>query len=354
MAKFIKNRSKKTGNAPGSLVFIGNKKIEKPQISVINYSKDFFEEKQVENINESFENAQPDKVSWINVYGLHDIDLLTDLSKQFNLHPLVQEDILNTDQRPKFEADEENITYYLKMIFYDVETKSIGIEQVSIIQGTHYIITLQERLAKVFEPLRERIRNKSGRIRELGPDYLSYAIIDILIDNYLEVIEKIGNDIEIIGNKVLTNPTNKDIEDIYKLKIELNYFRKAVRPVREMISQMIIADTKHITNKTIKYLKDLNDLALQVNETTELYSNLITDHLNLYNANISNRGNEIMKVLTVFAAIFIPLTFLAGVYGTNFKYLPELDFKYSYLIFWVISISLGGGLFIYFKRKGWF
>jgi magnesium transporter len=260
---------------------------------------------------------------------------------------------MNTDQRPKYEEGENFEAVILKMLKYDESVKLISAEQFTLILGQHFVLTLQEQTGDLFNPVRERIRNAKKGSRLYDADYLAYALLDTIVDNYILVTEAIGREIESLEDRIFLNPEKSLVKEIYKFKTELSFLRKSVRPVKELMGQMLLSENTLVQDKYLHFLKDLNDLVVQATEAIELYNGMISDHLNIYSTNVNNRINEVMKVLTIFASIFIPLTFLAGIYGMNFEYLPELGFKYSYLIFWIVVICVVIGLLIYFKRKKW-
>lgn len=353
MARFIKNRGKAQGQVPGSLVFIGNQKMEKPIIQVMQYNKDYLVEKKVDSIEEAHSMLKPDNVNWINIYGLHDLDLIANLGELFNIPTMLLEDMVNTDQRPKYDDEEYFDAFILKMLHAGKEDNRIHAEQISILIGKNYVLTLQERVGDVFTPVRERIRNSKGRIRTCKNDYLAYALMDIVIDNYTFLIENIGAKVEELEDRLFTKIDAKIVEEIYTFKTELNFLRKTVRPVKDLMIALLRSENSYFEDHNRKFLTDLADLVVQSTDAIELYNNLVSEQLNIYNSNVSNRMNEVMKVLTIFASIFIPLTFIAGIYGMNFEYIPELGFKYSYLIFWIVVILVTGGLLYYFKRKKW-
>jgi magnesium transporter len=353
MARFFKKRAENKGLAPGSLVFIGNKKVENIRIRVIDYDQSKLNEAQLDDISKGKEFKETNTVTWINIDGLHDHTLMQKIGDIFDLHPLLLEDIMNTDQRPKLEEFDNCLFLVLKMLRYDKEKQVIIAEQLSMVLGRTFLLTFQEQPGDVFEPVRERIRKQKGRIRATGIDYLAYALVDTVIDNYIAIIERIGEQIEDLDEEVLTNPKPVVMEKINTLKREMNYLRKSIRPLREAVIQLLKLDSKLIKDKTIPFLRDLQDLIIHATEAIDMYREMLSDQLNIYNSSISNRMNEIMKVLTIFAAIFIPLTFVAGIYGTNFEYLPELHYKYSYFILWGVMISVAIAMLSYFKRKDW-
>jgi magnesium transporter len=354
MARFFKKRDVNKGLAPGTLVFIGDHKEETIRIRVIDYTKENLSEDELADISKSHDFIKTNTVTWINVDGLHDVDLMNKIQDIFDLHPLLTEDIMNTGQRPKFEEYEDVLFVVLKMLQYDIEKQIILAEQLSMVIGKTFLLTFQERRGDVFDPVRERIRKQIGRIRITGIDYLAYALLDIIVDNYMRIIERMGEQIEDMEEEILTHPDSSIMEKINTFKREINFLRKSVRPVREAVLNLIKSEHALIHKRTIPFLKDLEDHITQAVEAIDSYSEMLTNHLNIYNSALSNKMNDVMKVLTIFASIFIPLTFIAGIYGTNFDYLPELHFKYSYFIFWGIMVILAVSMLLFFRKRKWF
>lgn len=353
MARFLKDRTATKGQVPGSLILIGKQKMDRPAIHLMEYNADQLDEKELVTIDEVIACKNNDMVSWINIYGIHDIDLIHQLGEIFEIPSLFLEDIMNTDQRPVYESRDSFDGFILKMLKYDSDANRISAEQFTLVLGKNFVLTLQEQIGDVFNPLRERIRSPKRRPRLNDSDYLAYAMLDIVVDNYVIIIESVGRQIEEMEKSVFGHPDKTLVEKIYTLKTELIYLRKSVRPVRDMMVHLLKSDNTFFKEKYMHYLKDLNDLVIQATEAIELYNGMISDQLNIYSTIVNNRINEAMKVLTIFASIFIPLTFIAGVYGMNFKYIPELDYKFSYLIFWIVVLCIGVGLLIYFRRKRW-
>lgn len=353
MARFIKDRKASKGQIPGSLILIGKQKMEQPIIRLMEYNSAALEEKELSSIEEAIPCKSSDSVSWLNIYGIHDLDLMKRLGEIFDFHPLIMEDIMNTDQRPKYDDGILHDVFFLKMLNYDEKVKQITSEQLTIILGEGYVITLQEQTGDVFNPVRNRIRTAKKTSRLFDSDYLVYALLDTIVDNYIHITEELGRTIESMEERLFNDSDISLVEDIYKLKTEISFLRKSVRPVKDMTRDMLKSENSLFQEQYLHFLKDLDDLVIQASEAIELYNSMISDHLNIYSTNVNNRINQVMKVLTIFASIFIPLTFLAGIYGMNFEYLPELSFKYSYLIFWIVVVGVGVGLLIYFKRKKW-
>lgn len=354
MARYFKKREESWGQAPGSLVFIGNKKIDKPRIRVIDYNSKELEEAELNNIREIEPYLRSETVSWINIDGLHDIDLISEIGNLLELHPLMLEDILNTAQRPKFEEFENSLYFAIKMLMYDNKTKKVSAEQLSIVVGKGFVLTFQERVGDVFEPVRERIRKQKGRIRNVGSDYLAYALIDTVIDNYVRIIENIGSQIEDEEEHVLFGRKKGLTDTIHTYKMEIGFLLKVIRPLRDISARLVRTESEIFHKQTHQFINDLDDLISHTLETLDTYREILSDYLNIYHAGISNKMNDIMKVLTIFSAIFIPMTFLAGIYGMNFDNLPELHFRYGYFIFWGVNLGIFASMIIFFKKKKWF
>lgn len=351
--KFIRRHSKKSGLPPGTLVYLGEKKVEQVRISYIDYDEQNYQEKRVSKIEECFPLKATPTVSWINIDGLHEVEILEKLGGQFELHPLMLEDILNTDQRPKYDDFDKHIFIVLKMLSFDEETQSVESEQVSLVLGENFVISFQERVGDVFEPIRERIRNGKGRIRKMGPDYLTYSLLDAIVDNYFVILEKLGDKIEVMEEELVGDPTQKTLHQIHYLKKEMIYLRRSVWPLRELISGMERSESPLIEDSTDAYLRDLYDHTIQVIDTVETFRDMISGMLDTYLSSLSNRMNSIMKVLTIIATIFIPLTFVAGVYGMNFAYMPELKWRWGYPAVLLVMLIIAAAMLLYFKRKKW-
>jgi magnesium transporter len=358
MPRFIKKSSKSRGLPPGALIHIGEKKTEKVKISILDYSIGKYTEKEIGNVEECFSLKRSPSVSWINVDGLHETEIIEKLGNCFDIHPLVLEDILNTDQRPKIEDYEKYFFIVVKMLLVNEKDNEIHSEQVSLIFGERFVISFQETIGDVFDPIRERIRKGKGRIRKMGADYLAYSLIDAIVDNYYAILEKIGERVERLEENLVSNPAPETLQQIYNLKREMVYLRKSVWPLRDVISSLLRDESKLIKKETRIYLRDLYDHTIQVIDTIETFRDMISGMLDIYMSSISNKMNEVMKVLTIFAAIFIPLTFIAGVYGMNFNpnlpfNMPELNWQYGYIFVWGIMIALVVVMLGYFKHKKW-
>ena len=356
MVKLVVKRARKTGLKPGSLIFVGEKKIETPEVKFIVYNADNLFEYSDENFNRIKNNldlTNENFTSWIDIVGLHKINNVEDIGDFLDLHPLTLEDILNTDQRPKIEEYQKYFYFVLKMIKYNEITSEIEIEQVSLILGLNYVITFQEQVGDVFDQVRKRLRNKKGRIIKLASDYLAYSIMDAIIDNYFNVLEQLGEELEELEGTVFVNPSTDTIQKIHSFKREMIILRKSIWPLREVISQMIREDNQFIKDQTKIYLRDIYDHTIQIIDTVETYRDLLSGMVDIYLSSKSNQMNEVMKVLTIIATLFIPLTFITGLYGMNFIDMPELHSHYGYFFVWVLMIIVTGGLLYFFKRKDW-
>jgi magnesium transporter len=353
MPKFKRRKARKAGLPPGTLVHIGERKIETVKITVIDYDESAYESKQIAKIEECFPFKDKPTVTWINVDGIHDVEVIEKIGKNYGIHPLLLEDILNTEQRPKIEDFDNYLFLVLKMLSFDDEQKEIKTEQVSLILGPNYVISFQEREGDVFDPVRDRIRNAKGRIRKMGADYLAYALVDSIVDSYFIILEKIGDKIEGVEEDLISNPGEGTLHTIHFLKREMIFIRRSVWPLREVISGMSRKESILIKKSTEIFLRDVYDHTIQVIDTIENFRDMVSGMLDIYLSSISNRMNEVMKVLTIFAAIFIPLTFVAGIYGMNFSYMPELGWKWGYFAVLSLMAGIGISMLVYFKKKHW-
>ncbi|RZN37031.1 MAG: magnesium/cobalt transporter CorA [Methanophagales archaeon ANME-1-THS] len=353
MPERVRKRSKKAGLPPGTLMHIGERRTEKVKITLIDYDETQFQEKEVERVEDCFPFKDTPTVTWINIDGLHDVAIIEKIGKQFGFHPLLLEDILNTNQRPKMEDFEHYIYIVLKMLYYGERAHEVTAEQISLILGSHFVISFQEREDDVFTTIRERIRNAKGRIRKAGADYLAYTLIDAIVDTYFLILEHIEEKIEDIEEELVTNPTPETLQRIHRLKRELILLSKSVWPLREVIGGLQRAESPLIQATTSIYLRDVHDHTIQVIESIETFREMISGMVDIYLSSISNKMNEVIKVLTIIATIFIPLTFIAGIYGMNFEYMPELEWRWGYPFVWLVIGAVVISMLLYFKRKKW-
>jgi len=353
MPRFIKRTSKKAGLPPGTLVHIGERKTERVQITLIDYDETQFKQEEVATVEECFPFKDKPTVTWINIDGLHDVQVIEKIGQHFNLHPLLLEDILNTEQRPKMEDFGDYIFLVVKMLYYNDKAEQVEAEQISLILGSSWVISFQERPGDVFNAVRERIQKGKGRIRKMEADYLAYSLLDAIVDNYFIIMEKFGDRIEDTETELAISPTRQTLQAIRTIKREMIFLRKSVWPLREVVSSLERGESPLIHESIGIYLRDVYDHTIQVIDTVESFRDMISGMLDIYLSSISNRMNEVMKVLTIFAAIFIPLTFVVGIYGMNFEYIPELKWHWGYFGVLAIMASIAGVMLFYFKRKRW-
>jgi magnesium transporter len=354
MAKNKKNRLR-VNIGRSALTYIGEVKTNPVKITVIDFDAQKLEERELKDVKDCFSYADRETVSWINVDGVHDTQIVKTLGLYFRLHPLLQEDMVHTDQRPKVDFYENNVFVIAKMLIYNAALKKVESEQVSFVLGSTYLLSFQEdKEGDVFEPVREQIRNKpKGKIRNSGESYLFYVLMDAIVGTYVEVVEKITDELETIEEKIINEESIQNATKIlYEIKRQLMIVRKAARPLQEVVSQLIREEAKFL-DSTNFYMRDLYERIVLVSDNTEscidTCANLLDLHLNL----LSNKTNEVMKILTIMSAIFLPLSFIAGVYGMNFDYMPELKMGAGY--FWTLGvmISVAVGLLIWFRLKKW-
>jgi len=343
--------SKKAGLPPGEVVFVGEQKVEEPKIHVIQYDEKAIVESDIQSISEVFKFINKLSVTWIDVVGLHQPVLIEDIGKMFKIHPLVLEDIVHTSQRPKLEEFDNYIFLVLRMFYF--QDKDIIDEQVSLILGENYVITVQEKPGDIFDPTRERIRSRKFRITKSKSDYLAYSLIDAIVDNYFVILEDLGDRVELIEEDLLLTPSQDTLQEIHSLKRKMVSLRRSVWPLREVVNNLDKTESSLIQKTTKIFVRDVYDHTIQVIDTIENYRDILTGMLDIYLSSLSNRMNEIMKILTIIATIFIPLTFIAGVYGMNFEFMPELRWHWGYFGVWVVMIVIAIIMVFYFRKKKW-
>ncbi|MCT4698408.1 magnesium/cobalt transporter CorA [Tenacibaculum haliotis] len=344
---------KKIGLPPGTITYTGDKESTQLFINAFDYTKDSLEEKKINKIESCFGYKETETTTWININGLNNVDAIQKIGNHYKLHPLILEDIVNINQRPKIDEYDDYIFVVFKMLYYDAN-QHLKVEHISIILGDKYVLSFQESEEDVFDGIRERIRASKGIIRSNGSDYLLYALMDAVVDNYFLIIETMGEKVEKLEELLFTNPNNDTVKEIQALKREALKIRRSIFPLREIVSKLEKAESKLVKSKTLNYFRDLYDHTIQVIETIEIYRDMLWGLMDMYMTSVSNRMNEVMKVLTVISTIFIPLTFIAGIYGMNFDNIPELHYANGYYILWGFMIFLFFGLLYFFKRKKWF
>ncbi len=343
----------KFGLPPGSLIHVGAKKLDQVQIRFLDYDALQMKEQEAESIEACFPLKETPTISWIDIVGLHDVAIIEKLGQQFDIHSLLMEDVLNTNQRPKLEESESCLLIVLKGLRFNATQRDIQHEQISLVLGTDFVISFEEDTSDVFDPIRKRLRSQKGKIRKRGVDYLLYALLDAVVDSYFSVLEEIGDYIESLEEELVAEPTETTLHRIYTLKREMVALRRSIWPLREITASLARSDSELIGADTHLYFNDVHDHTMQAIETVEGFRDEISSMLDLYLSSISHRLNRVMHVLTLTATIFIPLTFIAGIYGMNFEHMPELKWRYGYFLIWGFMIVVGVGMVVFFKRKKW-
>lgn len=346
--------SHKTGLPPGSLVHVGDIRVDETTISAIDYSKEQAVETVISSVSELLPYRDSDTVTWVIVEGLADVAVIEGIGEMFGIHRLVLEDILNTHQRPKFDEFENYLFIVLKGLLVAQPKFSVSYEQISLLVLENVVIAFKERHDDVFSPVKQRIKTSKGRFRGMGSDFLAYSILDAIIDQNFILIDALDEAITVIEDELLAGePSNTTLNSIQRMKREIVGARRHISPVRELIAQMLRSESGLIDEKTHIYLRDASDHAIRIIESIELHRDITSSLLDIYISTVSNRMNEVMKVLTIFASIFIPLTFLTGIYGMNFEYMPELQWRWAYPAVWCVFLSIPTVLLLYFRRKKW-
>ncbi|OCC15326.1 Magnesium and cobalt transport protein CorA [Dissulfuribacter thermophilus] len=354
MTKSLSTVSEKSGLPPGALIHVGDVLETVTRISVIDYSTEHFEEQTIQSIDEILKYKDSNTVTWVIIEGLTNVDVVERIGTMFDIHQLVLEDIMNTHQRPKFEEYDDYLYIVLKCLSTENDQFAVTYEQISLLVLKNFVFVFKEKKDDLFHPIQKRIRSKRDRLRKFGTDYLTYTILDIIVDQNFIVIDSLDDAINSVEDTLLASePTKDTLNTIQRLKREVANIRKHVSPVRELIAGMLCSESELIDEKIHIYLKDVSDHAIRIIESIESYRDILIGLLDIYISIVGNKMNEIMKVLTIFASIFIPLTFLAGIYGMNFEYMPELKWKWAYPALWSVFITISVVLLIYFKRKKW-
>lgn len=353
MQKLVTRCSQKAGLPPGTLVHIGDRKRDDTRITLMDYSENGVKEKEADIKDEFFSNTEKSTVRWINVEGIHDISVMEYLGKRFGIHSLVLEDILNTGQRPKIEDYGNYIYIAVKVPAYDRSVEELVIEQESLIVVENYVITFGEKETDIFNPVRERIRQGVGKIRKMGADYLAYTLLDIIVDNYFIVLEELGERVEYIEDETAAKPSPDTLKEIHKLKRQMLFLHKSIWPLREVAGFLERGESSLFKEPMAVYIRDLYDHIIQVMDTTETLRDILSSILDIYLSSVSNRMNEIMKVLTVISTVFMPISFIVGLYGMNLRNMPEYDWPWTYPVVWLMIISTVCIMLVFFKKKKW-
>ena len=351
--RLVRPHRKQPGSSPGTLIHTGERRVEKVRLHLIRYGADGLDERDIASPVECLPPHEHGTVTWLDITGLHDTELLSQVGRLTGMHPLLVEDVLSTRQRPKQEEYEQHHYLVVRMLRFDAERIEVVEEQISVVVGPNYVVSFQESEGDVWEPVRERLRAGRGTIRQRGPDYLAYALLDAVVDGYFGVVEGIGDHLELLESEVMQEPTRATITRIHQVKGELLIVRKAVWPLRDLFNTLIRDESRLFTDNTKIFLRDAYDHSVQVIDSVETLRDLSASLVDLYLSSVSNRMNEVMKVLTIIATIFIPLTFIAGVYGMNFDYMPELHWRWAYPVVWGVMVVAAGLLLVYFRKRQW-
>ncbi len=360
MLDFLQLRSDKAGLPPGSAVYVGKERAHDVEIRLLDYDRQHVQDVPAPDLDTLQSLVDSPSTTWLNIDGLHQVEIVEKVGTMFGLHPLTIEDIVNATQRPKIDIFDDYVYLVVKMPFYNDEFKTIEMEQVSFVLKEHILISFQEKQGDVFDGVRQRVSTNKGRIRKMGSDYLTYALLDAIVDSYFGVLEKIGEYVEVLEIELVTNSQPEILHKIHELKREMILLRKSVWPLREVASSLQRDEIPFIGEGAGPFLKDLYDHVIQVLDTVETFRDIVAGMLDLYLSALSNKMNEVMKVLTIFAALFIPLTFVAGIYGMNFNpeksrfNMPELNWIYGYPFALGLMAAIAGVMIYYFKKKKWF
>ncbi|MGH7233677.1 MAG: magnesium/cobalt transporter CorA [Nitrospiraceae bacterium] len=351
-----RRRSQKTGLPPGTLMHIGERKTDTVRLTLFQYREGECRERDLKNAEDllaALAEGESGTVTWLDVGGIHDVALIERLGAFFHLHALLLEDIVNTEQRPKGDEYGDYGYIVLKMLYWKADRSVMLAEQISLVYGSHFVLSFQENGGDVFSPIRERLRTGKGRLQKMSADYLMYSLIDAIVDNYFVVLEVLGERSEQLEDRLLADPGQQTLRDIYTLRRDLLFVRRAVWPLREVIRNLERGESRLMTDDTRPYLRDVYDHTIQVIETVETLREMIAGMLDIYLSSMSNRMTAVMKVLTIITTIFMPLTFIAGVYGMNFEHMPELKWRWGYPLVLVIMAIVGGLMVAYFRKKKW-
>ena len=353
MTRFVSKKKEHIGLAPDDISFRGEKKMDEVVLRLVDFDAKDLEERNIANVNDIIVYRNKPSVTWFNIDGLHDNQVIEAIANGFDLDHLVLAEVMDIDARSNVQEFQDCIVISIKMLQQDVETEQILVQNLSLILTDRVLLSFQEKRGDVFEPVRERIRSQKKRIRNGNIDYLAFALLDIVVDNYIYIIGVLGEKIEMLEESLLSEPKKSTIDEIYTYKRELNFLRKNITPAKDMILSLSKMDSELISEGTHIHFQELLDNIQQATDSSETYREILSDQLNIYHTTISSKLNDVMKFLTIFSVIFIPLTFIAGIYGTNFEVVPELKYEYSYFIMWGVMIVVAIGMLIYFKYRKW-
>lgn len=352
MKKIVRRRSDKAGSLPGALIHLGEQKVEQARVTAVDYNESHYSKRQIDNVADLAMVKDTQTITWVTVAGLHDVAVIEAIGQFFGIHPLLLEDILNTDQRPKLEQYDNYVYLILKALALG-ENGRIQTEQISIVLGKTFVLTFEEQEDDTFQTLRQRLENEQSRIRRQKADYLAYSLLDVIVDNYFLILEDLGERIEDVEDALITDANRDALEEIQHLKREMLYLRRSVWPLREVVGALQRGESDLFDPGTHIYLRDVYEHTIQVIDTVETYRDIVSGLLDIYLSGLSNKLNEVMKVLTVISTIFIPITFVTSLYGMNFVNMPELYWRWGYWAVWGVVLVTAVSMIIYFRHKKW-
>ena len=353
MPKSFRRMARKVGMPPGSLVYTGDKGHLPAKITITRYNENEIVERHFDSFAECQLVGDPGEVTWINVSGISKVTDLEKVGECFKIHPLVLEDILEVGQRPKVEDYDNYLYIVLNSILPVPEGEKLMAEEISLVLGPHYLLSFFAGDGDLYAPIRERLLQAKGRIRKLGADYLAYSLIDLVVDNYFVELEKFGDQMESLEDEVVANPSPQTLHDVHRFKNDMIMLRKSLWPLREVIARLERRESPLISENLGNYFRDVYDHTIIAIDTVETYRDILSGMLDIYLSSMSNRLNSIMKVLTIIATIFMPLTFITSLYGMNFKHMPELEWRYGYYVVIGVVVTIAVTMLSYFRKKSW-
>ncbi|MEZ5570864.1 MAG: magnesium/cobalt transporter CorA [Halioglobus sp.] len=353
MQQSLKYASDKIGLGPGSLIHVGDVMQSETRITLIDYNDDHFTQYTVNSLEDILQYRETDSITWVIVEGLADANIIGSIGNYFDIHPLVLEDIMNTHQRPKLEEHDNYLFVVLKSLMSQEDTFAVTHEQISLLVLRNFIFTFKEKADAVLAPVFKRLENSRGRGRNKGADYLMYSVLDMIIDQNFDIMDQLEETLISLEDDIFSNPSPAVLERIHEVKLEVIKMRRYISPIRDLTAGLLRSESELIDQSTRIYLRDVHDHVLRIIESIETHRDILSSLLEIYLSSISSKLNEVMKVLTVFSSVFIPLTFITGIYGMNFESMPELKWAWGYPTVWLIFITTSAGLFYYFRKKGW-
>ncbi len=353
LLNLFKRYSQKVGQPPGTLIYLGEEPAEPVRITIIDYDETNFQEEETQTVEACVPFIDTESVTWIQIEGIHEVAIIEEIGRYFGVNPLLLEDILSPTQLPKIEIYEEYVFIFLKSLDYDTEASSVSREQISLIIGPNFVLSLQENYSEIFTSIQNRLRNAQGRIRRMESGYLAYALIDIIVDHYFIVLDEMNERIQALEEEIMRDPSPEVLAKVNALRAEQLLLRRPILPLRDVLIEILDDEIPLLGENTQPYFRDVYDHLIQVIQMLEMIRSAVSGLFDVYTSAVSHRMNEVMKVLTIVATFFIPLTFIAGIYGMNFKFMPELEMHWGYPAVLLVMAAIGIVMFIYFKLRKW-